>query len=418
MALDRRKTDGNVVTLSQADVLRILEERNNAAREELAVRTDAAPEVLFFLASEGSLRARRAVASNPSAPAHANRILADDVDDDVRAELARKVGRLLPDLPADATEKMRALVIETLERLAQDQLPRVRRILAEEIKTLDCVPRHVIEMLAHDVEEEVAVPILEYSPLLSDADLIEIISSAQARFTLMAIAQRRPLSANVSEAIATALDVPAIAALLANSSAHIREQTLDKIIEHGSRITEWHLPLVLRNDLSQRTIRRIAGFVSASLLEKLSRRNGLDEKTRSFIAKRVRARIDEPAEESHDPIAQAQSDAAVMLREGRLDDAAMEKAAESGKREFVIAALGLLARTSPETVRRIVQSGAAKPVISLVWYAKLSMRTAFKIQTFVMRLKGDELVPARGGVEFPLSEDEMLWHLNYFGIAT
>jgi hypothetical protein len=33
-----------------------------------------------------------------------------------------------------------------------------------------------------------------------------------------------------------------------------------------------------------------------------------------------------------------------------------------------------------------------------------------------MRLKGGELLPARDGVDFPLSEDEMLWHLNYFGI--
>src|SRR5512146_225821 len=188
MALDSRKKEGNVVALSQADVLRILEERNNAAREELAARNDAAPEVLFFLASEGSLKARRAVANNPSAPAHANRVLADDHDEEVRAELARKIGRLLPGVPPDASEKMRALTVETLERLAQDQLPRVRRILAEEIKSLDCVPKHVIDMLARDVEEEVAVPILEYSPLLSDADLIEIIASAQARFTLTAIA--------------------------------------------------------------------------------------------------------------------------------------------------------------------------------------------------------------------------------------
>ncbi|MGN6514959.1 MAG: DUF2336 domain-containing protein, partial [Rhizomicrobium sp.] len=259
MALDSHKKEGNVVALSQADVLRILQERNNAAREDLATRTDAAPEVLFFLASEGSLKARRAVANNPSAPAHANRVLADDHDEEVRSELARKIARLLPGVPPDAAEKVRALTIETLERLAQDQLPRVRAILAEEIKSLDCVPKHIVDMLARDVEEEVAAPILEYSPLLSDADLAEIIASAQARFTLVAIAQRRPLSANVSEAIATALDVPSVAALLANSSAQIREQTLDKIIEHGSRITEWHLPLVLRNDLSQRAIRRIAG---------------------------------------------------------------------------------------------------------------------------------------------------------------
>ena len=402
--------------LSQADMLRILEEHDTAARDALASRPDAAPEVLFFLASEGSLKARRAIARNAATPAHANRLLAEDSDDDVRAELARKIGRLLPDIPDDATEKMRALTIETLERLAQDQLPRVRAILAEEIKALDCVPKNVIDLLARDVEKEVAAPILEYSPLLSDTDLMEIISSAQAHFTLAAIAQRRPLSGNISEAIATALDVPAVAALLANSSAQIREQTLEKIIDHGARITEWHLPLVLRNDLSQRAIRRIAGFVSAVLLDKLSSRDGLDQKTKSVLAKRVRARLDEPADEEVDPTAQAQSDVALLHKEGKLDDAAVEKAAEAGKREFVIAALALLARTPLETARRIIQSGTAKPAVALVWRAKLSMRVAFKVQSLVMRLKGGALLPARDGVDFPLSEDEMLWHLNYFGI--
>ena len=402
--------------LSQADMLRILEEHDTAARDALASRPDAAPEVLFFLASEGSLKARRAIARNAATPAHANRLLAEDSDDDVRAELARKIGRLLPDMPDDATEKMRALTIETLERLAQDQLPRVRAILAEEIKALDCVPKNVIDLLARDVEKEVAAPILEYSPLLSDTDLMEIISSAQAHFTLAAIAQRRPLSGNISEAIATALDVPAVAALLANSSAQIREQTLEKIIDHGARITEWHLPLVLRNDLSQRAIRRIAGFVSAVLLDKLSSRDGLDQKTKSVLAKRVRARLDEPADEEVDPTAQAQSDVALLHKEGKLDDAAVEKAAEAGKREFVIAALALLARAPLETARRIIQSGTAKPAVALVWRAKLSMRVAFKVQSLVMRLKGGALLPARDGVGFPLSEDEMLWHLNYFGI--
>jgi uncharacterized protein (DUF2336 family) len=416
MTFDRRRDDDESEPLSRGEVVYILEKRGAAARDALAARKDAAPEVLFFLASEGSKKARRAVAANPAAPPHANRLLADDDDEDVRAQLARKIARLLPNLPADASEKMLTLTVETLERLAQDQLPRVRRIVAEEIKMLDCVPKRMIDKLARDVED-VAAPILEYSPLLSDADLVEIVSTAQACFALTAIAKRRPLSANVSEAIATALDVPAVAALLANSDAHIREQTLEKIIDHGSRIKEWHLPLVLRNDLSQRAIRRIAGFVSAALLDKLAQKNGLDEKARAQIAKGARERIDEPEDVLTDPMASAAMEVAALLREGKLDDAFVEKAAESGRREIVIAALAALGQTTPDVVRRIIQSGTAKPVVALVWRAKLSMRIAFKLQTFVMRLSAGELLPARDGVRFPLSEDEMLWHLNYFGIV-
>jgi hypothetical protein len=44
------------------------------------------------------------------------------------------------------------------------------------------------------------------------------------------------------------------------------------------------------------------------------------------------------------------------------------------------------------------------------------MRVSVKIQGSVAHLRGDKLVAAREGIHFPLSEDEMTWHLGYFGI--
>jgi hypothetical protein len=67
-------------------------------------------------------------------------------------------------------------------------------------------------------------------------------------------------------------------------------------------------------------------------------------------------------------------------------------------------------------VRRILASGRAKPLVALVWRAKLSMRVAFKIQTFVMKLPAHALLPARGGVGFPLTPEEMSWQLSCFDI--
>ena len=64
---------------------------------------------------------------------------------------------------------------------------RVRAILAEEIKYLNCIPKDIALHLARDVESIVATPILEYSPLLSDADLIEIIASGPVQEVLVAI---------------------------------------------------------------------------------------------------------------------------------------------------------------------------------------------------------------------------------------
>ena len=67
-------------------------------RADLASREDARPEILYFLAEDKSVKVRRQVARNTATPRQADKILARDVDDEVRMDLARKIGRLIPGL--------------------------------------------------------------------------------------------------------------------------------------------------------------------------------------------------------------------------------------------------------------------------------------------------------------------------------
>ena len=396
------------------DVLRLLEERTQTAQSELAGRTDAGDDVLTFLAHHGAPATRRAVAANMAAPAEVNRHLAEDDEEDVRAELARKIARFMPGLSKREAKHIQDLTVETLERLADDQIPRVRAILAEELKHLDNVPRHIIQKLAHDLEETVCVPILEYSPLLSDADLMEIIAEGKVHAVLEAIARRRPLNANISDAVVSSLDIPAVSALLANPDAAIRERTLDAIIEQAERISVWQDAICVRADLSRRAIRRLASFVSTELIERLCGRHSLDEETKIHLNCQLRARYDEQDNVSLRDTSAA-GDVEAAAKAGRLNDTFVESAAEDGKREAVVLALTKLAKLPDGIVRRMLMTRSAKPITALVWRAGLGMRCAFKIQRFLMKLPADELLPARNGTFFPLSEDEMRWHLSYFG---
>ena len=167
----------------------------------------------------------------------------------MRAELAVKIARLMPGLSERESSHIFALTIETLECLARDAAVRVRAILAEEIKGLDCVPRDIALILARDVNAIVAAPILQYSPLLSDADLIEIIACGQIQQVLTAIASRKPLNEDVSYHLVQSLNVPAVAALLVNHDARIRKETMEQIVEQAEEINAWHMPLALRADL-------------------------------------------------------------------------------------------------------------------------------------------------------------------------
>jgi uncharacterized protein (DUF2336 family) len=404
--------------LNPRDALDILEIRTRdqmkGGAAELAAKTDAGPDVLHYLAQHGSAVVRAAVAANYATAAATNRYLADDEDEDVRAELARKVARLMPGLSERESARVLALTMETLEVLARDAAVRVRAILAEEIKTLDCVPREVALILARDLNAIVAVPILQYSPLLSDSDLIEIIACGQVQDVLTAIANRKQVDEAVSDRLVQSLDVPSVAALLVNPDAKIRKETMDRIIEQAEEISAWHMPLALRADLSARAIRRIGSLVGASILERLAARNDLSDATRIHLNRELRARLAEaPAELDTATPADLVADA---KKTGRLDAAFVEQAAQSGKREVVIAALAQLGNVSEQTVKKILNAGSAKPVIALVWHAHLSMRVAFKIQTGIMKLNGRDLLPARGGIGFPLTKEEMRWHLGYFDI--
>jgi uncharacterized protein (DUF2336 family) len=403
--------------LNPRDALDILDVRTGkpGGSTDLATRTDAGADVLHYLAVHGAPATRAAVAANPAAPAHTNRYLADDESEDVRAELAAKIARLMPGLSERESSHVIALTIETLECLARDATARVRAILAEEIKYLDCIPHDIVLRLAQDVETVVAAPILEYSPLLSDADLIEIVACGQVQEVLTAIASRHPVNEPVSECLVQSLNIPAVAALLVNPDAKIRKQTMDQIVDQAEEISSWHLPLALRADLSARAIRRIGSLVGASILERLAARNDLSDATRMHLNRELRARLAETPVEAGgvSPV----DAVAAAKKEGRLDGAFVENAAQSGQREIVVMALAQLADISEQTVKKILTAGGAKPLVALVWHTHLSMRVAFKIQTFIMKLPTRDVLPARGGVGFPLSKEEMRWHLNYFNIS-
>ena len=405
--------------LNPRDALDILDIRTSHPQgaTELAARTDADIDVLQYLAVHGAPATRAAVAANVNAPAATNRLLAKDDNEDVRAELAVKIARLMPGLSERESAHIFALTIETLECLARDAAARVRAILAEEIKALDCVPRAVVMTLARDLDAMVSAPILQYSPLLSDADLMEIIACGQVRDVLAAIACRKPLAEEVSEKLVQSLDVPAVAALLVNRDARIRKETMERIVEQAEEINAWHVPLALRADLSARAIRRIGSFVGASILERLAARHDLSDVTRIHLNRELRARLSESAGNDQDPLLSPADAVTAARKEGQLDGLFVEQAAQAGQREMVVAALSVLANVTDQTVKKMLSAGSAKPIIALVWHAHLSMRVAFKIQTFIMKLPSRDIMPARGGIGFPISKDEMRWHLNYFNVA-
>jgi uncharacterized protein (DUF2336 family) len=213
------------------------------------------------------------------------------------------------------------------------------------------------------------------------------------------------------------MDIPAIATLLANNKARIREATIEQLVDRAEGTLAWHSPLAMRADLSLRVLRRIAGFVGAALLAEIAKRHDLDEETLTYLNRCVRARLQEEALHAAEYEDKAVAEVNAAEREGRLNEGFMEHAIGAGQRDAVVAALAALTKATRPQVEKVFASRNAKAITSLAWRAGLSMRIAFKIQALVVKLKADELLPARGGIHYPLSETDMRWHLSYFGVG-
>lgn len=102
-------------------------------------------------------------------------------------------------------------------------------------------------------------------------------------------------AAEVAEAISATEDKSAIKALLENLTAVINEKAMIAIGTHAPDIPDWHRPLVDRDSLSEKTIRRIATFVSAALFERLIDKHGVDPDVESELRLSVRQRIESGA---------------------------------------------------------------------------------------------------------------------------
>lgn len=382
-------------------------------RRELAARRDIRPEILYYLATDKLVEVRREIATNIQTPRQADRLLVDDVDDEVRCELARKIARLAPHLSREEHDQVYKLTCEILDTLAHDELPRVRQIVSEEIKHSDAIPRDLVKHLARDVELVVSAPVLQYSPLLGDRELLEIIESKPVQGALAAISKRAAVRQPVADAIAERGDEDDIAALLANPSAQIREETLDSLLDTAPEKESWHEPLVERPELSLNAVRRIAKFVGMALLRILDERIDLPEEAVAAVRQAVARRIDK---EGVNGDVGAGLNADKAFKEGKINDELVQAYIDKGDHDFVTKALALKAGLPAAVVKRVISLQGAKSITALVWQAGLGMRTAIQVQLRVARVPPMDVLNAKDGTDYPLTEEELKWHADLFAI--
>ena len=359
---------------------------------------------------------RAAVALNTAAPAEADRILAADHDERVRALLARRLANLLPALHTAARERLQQHVLLVLASLVEDEAVRVRAAIADVVKDMPQAPRALILRLARDSAVPVSEPVIRLSPLLTTEDLLALLAAAPHGATATAVAGRAGLNETLSDAVAASADSGAIAALLANHSAAIREATLDMLVAGAAAQTGWHAPLVRRPRLSTAAARALSDYVATRLLDELTRRADLSPALAAELKRRLEARLRQtaPPQPARAPgIEDSMADTQALAAREQPDESALLGAIRRGEATLATALLAAAADVPVAAVERAAMLRSAKALVSLVWRAGFSMRVAGPVQTLLARTPPAVVLRGGPGGTFPLAIDEMRWQIEF-----
>lgn len=155
--------------------------------------------------------------------------------------------------------------------LLRDTELNVRVSLAQHLKDSNQVPRDIIRSLAADVEE-VSLPILEFSEVLTDEDLVELIHSTEQVSRYLAISRRRTVSDAVSHTLIDRGNEQVASSLIGNAGAIISEKAYEKIIATYQGNEEVMKTLTQRPYLPVTVVDKLVNVVSSSLSDTLKKK--------------------------------------------------------------------------------------------------------------------------------------------------
>lgn len=463
--------DPELPGISYEEQKQMASDGDHHARCDLASRGDVRPEILYYLAGDPDPGVRRHIARNEATPRHADLMLAQDDDDRVRSDVAGKIATSSLDMSEAEQGNVYRVTMQALEILAGDQLVRVRQILSESLKDSPGAPRQVVEKLAMDDEPSVSGPVLQHSPILTDEFLIEVLNSKPVQSALMAISRRVALGQGVADAIVDTGDAEAVAELLGNESAQIREETLDRIVDQAPGQPGWHGPLVRRPGLKTDATRRLAEIVSGPLIQELKKRTDLPADALAKIDEVIQRRLDggelsdiadlwsgqsasapaepgdpedplwassnhrpeKPSNEEGGPVdptwveekqkanvreSRAVKKARKLIAKGNMKEKHIAEALNDGETEFVVIATAALAGVSEEVVSKAASLQNAKAIVALAWKAGLSMRLATRLQMNLAKIPPSGVLRATASDGYPISPEEMTWQLEFIAGMT
>ena len=270
-----------------------------------------------------------------------------------RAETAASVAQALSFGSLRQTE--RQLAGEILELLARDLEVSVRQAVAEHAKSCPFLPRTVACQLASDVES-VALPVIRYSSVLTDEDLIAVIEAGTAT-KLAAVASRDDVTSRVSDALIASRDRSAIKVLLGNDGAQISESGYGRVIADFGALRDIQRLLVARPMLPLSVTEKLIAVIAEDLHEELVRKQELPPEIAAELIRQGSEKTLAQAAKSEGSEAEARELAKRLKSQNRLSPTLLLRSLCLGDLRFFEAAMGVLAGIPVASARTVLQEG-------------------------------------------------------------
>lgn len=216
-------------------------------------------------------------------PQDVARLMADP-SPDLRAELAEKLANDLSG-PGLAVQEV-TLAQDIVRLLARDVEDRVRATLAQGLRHSANLPRDVALRLADDIDQ-VSLPLLADSLVLTDDDLVELVRRGSPR-RQETIAARPNLGESVADALITYADEPAVVVLMGNGTAKIADASMDRAVTRFADNDRVKEAMVMRDTLPITVSERLVTLVSRELQQHLVQTHALPPSVASDIVLRSR----------------------------------------------------------------------------------------------------------------------------------
>ena len=203
-----------------------------------------------------------------------------------RAEATRALARAW--LISDLTEDDRIVAEGALLMLLDDPSPLVRQAMAEVFAYSAEAPAAIVQALAAD-QPAIALPVLEHSPLLIDADLVDIVATGCDEMQC-AIARRVNLPASIAAAIAEVGSAAAALELIENPYAGLAPFSWDRIVERHGHLAAIRESMLALEDLPSATRLALVAKLSDTLAQFVVARNWLGADRADRIAGEAKER--------------------------------------------------------------------------------------------------------------------------------